>query len=853
VGALGKQLGLSQGLSQGELAALMSGSHPSAPITLRSRGTIGGFDHVFAAPKSVSLLAELGDDDWRELIEAAHDRAVDRAFSAMEVFGAGIRRSDHGDRYPLPSVGLLGASFGHRLSRSGDPHLHTHVLLLNLGQDSMGRWSALDSRGLYQQARAVGAIYQAGLRWELVDRLGLDFHTPQGGLADIRGVDRSTIDWFSSRSRAIREEIEQSGRPSTQGVRRVAFYRTRPDKHGFDLDERRQTWREELLALKPEPAPALWPPERALGGLQRVFPPVVATTDAERRELVQMAGFELLTQLSVTSRRFGVLEMASMWAQFLSDGIQAPDLMELARLTLGSEDWVQGIGQRPGQRKLYQLAVPDSLCMGLDLASQRLAAWEYELQSSGWIPVDGWIEERGHSELAEPQSVDLIPSGPIGERDEVDLPGASEPVGMGDEPVGMGNAPVGTAGEREILPGDGQDGARVGQFALEPDQAREGILPSWSDPDVGSAPARMEFDSGQELGGGVSASAPGIPPDGHSGSRWNQEGSAVGSYTYPGTSGMARDPIRSEDQVELWSVSIEVRYDGSLAEPAEWSPSRGSSQDAGTGEPGMAGVASDMANGPERPDPAYPAEWGAIDLDSTSSGIWRTDSRGPEVGAGDRSEASGQTLPEHQSGQFLRLPTEGSRELDGAAEVRTGFHEAYGPRSGPTPDGPAQWTASEWRRSEWLQPEDVSFRLESEAGALGQYPLPLDERLSRPWPSPSEGGTFGFGRPGPVVEGSGATASAHPELRFQGGEPGFEPQTMSMGFDRQEWWFSEDLGSRRWPPEPTSLTRELLGGPELGSDQGPGAMASEPPSWSAGLAIERELGPDPGGPAELMP
>jgi conjugative relaxase-like TrwC/TraI family protein len=64
------------------------------------------------------------------------------------------------------ATGLPAAGFRHRTSRAGDPQLHTHLLVANLGRGSDGRWSALDGRRLYAHARTASFVYQAVLRAE---------------------------------------------------------------------------------------------------------------------------------------------------------------------------------------------------------------------------------------------------------------------------------------------------------------------------------------------------------------------------------------------------------------------------------------------------------------------------------------------------------------------------------------------------------------------------------------------------------------------------------------------------------------------------------------------------------------
>jgi conjugative relaxase-like TrwC/TraI family protein len=43
----------------------------------------------------------------------------------------------------------VAVAFEHRMSRAGDPNLHTHVLVQNAAQGPDGRWTALDSHRLY--------------------------------------------------------------------------------------------------------------------------------------------------------------------------------------------------------------------------------------------------------------------------------------------------------------------------------------------------------------------------------------------------------------------------------------------------------------------------------------------------------------------------------------------------------------------------------------------------------------------------------------------------------------------------------------------------------------------------------
>ena len=82
VGQQADALGLRGELDPFAFLRLMAGLDPETEATLgRAYGesSARGYDVTFNAPKSVSLLAEFGDDQTRAAVLAAHDLSVDRA------------------------------------------------------------------------------------------------------------------------------------------------------------------------------------------------------------------------------------------------------------------------------------------------------------------------------------------------------------------------------------------------------------------------------------------------------------------------------------------------------------------------------------------------------------------------------------------------------------------------------------------------------------------------------------------------------------------------------------------------------------------------------------------------------
>ena len=196
-------------------------------IGRQGRDRMPGFDCTFNAPKSVSLIFALGSPEIRKDVSAAHDAAVDAAMAVFEDEAARARRGRGGAEI-VRAGGFVAAAFRHRTSRSGDPHLHTHVVVANLAQVGQ-RWTALDGRQLYAWCRTTGFLYEAHLRAELTRRLGVEWERPRRGIADIAGIPRRVIDHFSQRRRQITEHMADLGSLGGHAAQ-VAAYATRKAK-----------------------------------------------------------------------------------------------------------------------------------------------------------------------------------------------------------------------------------------------------------------------------------------------------------------------------------------------------------------------------------------------------------------------------------------------------------------------------------------------------------------------------------------------------------------------------------------------------------------------------------------------
>jgi hypothetical protein len=174
-------------------------------------------------------LAALSDDGPARpagsRIAGAHHAAVADTLGYLERRAAWTRRGAEHRRIPVS--GLVAAGFCHAVSWSGDPHLHSHIVVANLALGEDGTWSCLDSRALYRHRQGATAVYQASLRHQLAAAgFHLRWTVRPDGLADVVGVPRAAIEACSTRRQAILQASDD-WEPMSAAARTAAAGRTR--------------------------------------------------------------------------------------------------------------------------------------------------------------------------------------------------------------------------------------------------------------------------------------------------------------------------------------------------------------------------------------------------------------------------------------------------------------------------------------------------------------------------------------------------------------------------------------------------------------------------------------------------
>jgi conjugative relaxase-like TrwC/TraI family protein len=232
VGSAADSLGLdgTEAVEPSAFRSMLHGQNPRTgrPLPLASAVRVAAYDLTFSAPKSASVVFALGGKDVARAVMAAHGQAVDGALQYLERHALGAVRSASGgggEREVVATSGFAGAMFTHGVNRNLDPHLHSHVVVINAVHGIDGRWSACDGRGLDAHRRAASSVYEAHLRWALTESLGVRWDAAPGRTAEIVGVPPAVLGEFSSRGADVRRHAFETG-----SGHHVAWAATRPPK-----------------------------------------------------------------------------------------------------------------------------------------------------------------------------------------------------------------------------------------------------------------------------------------------------------------------------------------------------------------------------------------------------------------------------------------------------------------------------------------------------------------------------------------------------------------------------------------------------------------------------------------------
>jgi len=169
-----------------------------------------GTDFEFSAPKSVSIQTLVHGD---ESLITAHREAVTVAMETLEK-EIGVRKRDGRDaagkevrNFHATGAGLIGR-VTHVTSREGDPHLHDHVVFLNVTKNTNGTYQAMTNDRMMNYQRLAQEVYHAELSQRL-EKMGYELEKGQYGEPQIKGYTREHIERFSRRGSEIQDYIKE--------------------------------------------------------------------------------------------------------------------------------------------------------------------------------------------------------------------------------------------------------------------------------------------------------------------------------------------------------------------------------------------------------------------------------------------------------------------------------------------------------------------------------------------------------------------------------------------------------------------------------------------------------------------
>ncbi|NIK61392.1 MobF family relaxase [Kribbella shirazensis] len=328
----------------------------------KTQQAVAGFDLTFSPVKSISALWATTDVGTQEQIVAAHHEAIHDVLELLEQHAAFTRTGDQGV-VQLDVRGLIAAAFDHWDTRSGDPQLHTHVVVANRVQGLDGEWRTLDSRTLHRAIVAMSEIHNVLLADNLSRRLGTNWELRERGTRrnpafEIDVIPDELIHEFSARTEQIEanltalldergDQIHPPSRREMYVLRQQATLMNRPPKHlSRPLAAMMSEWRsradrvigsEALAAIQRSldhsgdrslAAADLSPETIEAYGVATVLTIQTKRATWNRWNLLAEAARQTrMLRIVSSSERFAVLESIAQCAERHSISLKAPDLV----------------------------------------------------------------------------------------------------------------------------------------------------------------------------------------------------------------------------------------------------------------------------------------------------------------------------------------------------------------------------------------------------------------------------------------------------------------------------------------------------------------------------------------------
>ncbi len=308
-GMASQYLSLSGNVPREDFAALAHNQRPGTGQRLTVRNAANrraGYDLVFNAPKSVSLLYAMTQD---KRIHSAFELSVHDTMAQIEA-DTQTRVTHEGQKSTRVTGNMVWAGFTHYTARPeqghADPHLHRHCYVFNATYDfAEQRFKAIDFANLKRDMPYYQAIFHSKLAHRLREQGFAIEQRPRSWQWDVAGISRSTLEKFSRRTDRIEQEAKKRGLTSAEQKSELgAKTRSHKSEDKSSWAELRRVWYRRLSHSERETLGAVL--HRAKG--VRTGSATALSSDAEGRyrksqAAVRHALDHCLANASVTSER----------------------------------------------------------------------------------------------------------------------------------------------------------------------------------------------------------------------------------------------------------------------------------------------------------------------------------------------------------------------------------------------------------------------------------------------------------------------------------------------------------------------------------------------------------------------
>jgi conjugative relaxase-like TrwC/TraI family protein len=252
-GSLAKELKLKGSVELKDFENLLKGKI-AKDITLGrvngkgEREHSAGIDLTFSAPKSVSILSEIGGD---ERVLNAHRKAVSETLKFMEseFIRARVRKGASNSKdtkltYETTGKAII-ATYQHNVSRNLDPQLHTHAVIINATKTADGTWRSAEFYKVFSGKMNLGKLYRNELARNLRDIGYTIEQTHSDGRFELKEINSEIRKHFSTRRAEIELKLLDSKEQNAKTSANVSLL-TRKVKQDVDRNLLKENWKERI-------------------------------------------------------------------------------------------------------------------------------------------------------------------------------------------------------------------------------------------------------------------------------------------------------------------------------------------------------------------------------------------------------------------------------------------------------------------------------------------------------------------------------------------------------------------------------------------------------------------------------